>query len=521
MVAEEQPPTHKKTRIISVVAATAIALACGTNYAYSAWAPQFADKLQLSATQSNVVGTAANLGMYASGIPMGIITDRKSPRLAAIIGMFALFVGYYPIKLAYDGGPGYMSVGLISLCSFFSGVGSCAAFQAALKTATLNWPTHRGSATACPLAAFGLSAFFYTLIAGIAFPGNTSGLLMMLSLATSLLVLVSIPFLIVVDHKAGTGYAVLPTSERTRRNSNVLHKTRSNGSKYKSSALPQQEITAEEEQDRPSTETSSLLSSGPGDIIDDDDDAASKKSAHSCIDITGLALLNKPEFWQLWVLMGLLSGVGLMTINNIGHDVQALWKHWDDSVKNAFVADRQLWHVSIISLCSFLGRLSSGIGSDLIVKRLHHSRFWCAAISATIFALAQVAAIRVEDPHFLWAVSGLSGLAYGVLFGVFPALVVDAFGPDGFAVNWGFMTLAPVVSGNVFNLFYGAVYDSNSVVEPDGQRGCELGLSCYRTAYYVTLTSSILGIFACFWGIYGEHIRKRRELEEHDGHRDA
>jgi len=110
-------------------------------------------------------------------------------------------------------------------------------------TATLNWPTHRGSATACPLAAFGLSAFFYTLIAGIAFPGNTSGLLMMLSLATSLLVLVSIPFLIVVDHKAGTGYAVLPTSERTRRNSNVLHKTRPNGSKYKSSALPQQEIS--------------------------------------------------------------------------------------------------------------------------------------------------------------------------------------------------------------------------------------------------------------------------------------
>jgi hypothetical protein len=44
-------------------------------------------------------GTAANLGMYASGIPMGIITDRKSPRLAAIIGMFALLVGYYPIKL--------------------------------------------------------------------------------------------------------------------------------------------------------------------------------------------------------------------------------------------------------------------------------------------------------------------------------------------------------------------------------------------------------------------------------------
>jgi hypothetical protein len=63
----------------------------------------------------------------------------------------------------------------------------------------------------------------------------------------------------------------------------------------------------------PSTETSSLLSA-PGDIVNDDD-AASKKSSHShCVDITGLALLSKPDFWQLWVLMGLLTGVGLMTI---------------------------------------------------------------------------------------------------------------------------------------------------------------------------------------------------------------
>ena len=65
-------------------------------------------------------------------------------------------------------------------------------------------------------------------------------------------------------------------------------------------------------QSDPSTETSSLIS-GPGDIIDDDD-TTSKKPTHPCIDITGLALLYKPEFWQLWVLMGLLTGVGLMTI---------------------------------------------------------------------------------------------------------------------------------------------------------------------------------------------------------------
>ncbi|KAF2647381.1 MFS general substrate transporter [Lophiostoma macrostomum CBS 122681] len=511
--------THKKMRIISVVAATAISLACGTNYAYSAWAPQFADKLQLSATQSNIIGTAANLGMYASGIPMGVITDRKSPRLAAVIGMFALGIGYYPIHRAYENGAGSMSVASISFFSFLTGIGSCAAFQGALKTATLNWPTHRGTATAFPLSAFGLSAFFYTVLAGVAFPGNTSGFLLLLSLATSLLVLISIPFLHVVDHQSGTDYAAVPTSERTRRDSNLLHRTKSQGSKYSTSSAPELEPN-NDEQDRDSDESSSLLS-GPGDIVEPEENARSQTTQRShWLDVTGLALLYKIEFWQLWILMGLLTGVGLMTINNIGHDVQALWNHYDDTADKKFVEHRQLLHVSIISVCSFLGRLSSGIGSDIIVKRLHMSRFWCTAISATIFMFAQLCAIRIENPNFLWAVSGLCGLAYGVLFGVFPALVVDAFGPAGFAVNWGFMTMAPVVSGNIYNLFYGSVYDAHSEIQPNGERSCDEGLICYRAAYYVTFVSSVLGILACFWGIRHEHVLKKRE-EEHEGHRDA
>jgi len=137
-----------------------------------------------------------------------------------------------------------MSVPLISFCSFLTGVGSCAAFQGALKTATLNWPAHRGTATSFPLAAFGLSAVFYTVIAGIAFPGNTSGYLMLLSLGTSLLVLVCIPFLRIVDHVPHTSYAALPSSEpRLRRDSNVLRRTKSGGSRYSGAGLEGGEIS--------------------------------------------------------------------------------------------------------------------------------------------------------------------------------------------------------------------------------------------------------------------------------------
>ena len=46
--------------------------------------------------------------------------------------------------------------------------------------------------------------------------------------------------------------------------------------------------------------------------------------------------------------------------SNIGNDVTALWKHWDDSVDDKFLISRQQMHVSILSVCSFSGRLLSG-----------------------------------------------------------------------------------------------------------------------------------------------------------------
>lgn len=47
--------SHRRRRIAAVAAATCVSLACGTNYAYSAWAPQFAERLKLSNTESNLI----------------------------------------------------------------------------------------------------------------------------------------------------------------------------------------------------------------------------------------------------------------------------------------------------------------------------------------------------------------------------------------------------------------------------------------------------------------------------------
>ncbi|CRK33452.1 hypothetical protein BN1708_001130 [Verticillium longisporum] len=533
-----------RARIVASIAATVISLACGTNYVYSAWAPQFADRLKLSSTQSNLIGLSGNLGMYSLGVPIGIFVDTKGPRPAVIAGAILLASGYFPLHQAFDHAAG--SVPLLCFFSYLTGLGGCMAFAAAVKTSALNWPHHRGTATAFPLAAFGLSAFFFSLFGSVFFPGNTSAFLATLAIGTFGLPFVGFFFLRVLPP---TGYRPVARPDPLL-GSQELYRTESeeakhqaalhahNTSRFEPGTSPSTSSPSgtadsfhggnvrgteathgqDEEHGLPDTsdgpepdETSSLISSAssmPGDIVVQS--SVDLDRSHR-IDIRGWQLLRMIDFWQLFCVMGILTGIGLMTINNIGHTVNALWRHWDDTVDENFLITHQQLHVSILSICSFTGRLLSGVGSDIIVKVLHGSRVWCLVISSLIFSMAQICALSIENPHLLGFVSGLSGLAYGILFGVFPSIVAETFGIHGLSQNWGLMTLSPVISGNVFNLFYGSVFDQHSVIGPGGERICHDGRGCYQAAYLVTLGACALGTVTTLWVIRHQHVTWAKE----------
>lgn len=122
-----------------------------------------------------------------------------------------------------------------------------------------------------------------------------------------------------------------------------------------------------------------------------------------------------------------------------------------------------------------------------------------------------MAAISVTNPHYLGLVSSLSGLGYGFLFGVFPSIVAETFGIHGLSQNWGFMTLSPAISGNVFNLFYGRVFDAHSIVGEDGEHTCFDGLDCYKNAYYVALLACGLGLLTTLWTIRHQAVAREAE----------
>ncbi|KAL9072423.1 MAG: hypothetical protein Q9161_003593 [Pseudevernia consocians] len=203
------------------------------------------------------------------------------------------------------------------------------------------------------------------------------------------------------------------------------------------------------------------------------------------------------------------------------NQARAIWHHYDDSASSEFIQERQLMHVEILSFMSFAGRLISGIGSDIIVRKLEMSRFWCLFISSMIFLFAQVCGTQIDNPHVLGFLSGLTGLAYGFLFGVYPALVAETFGVNGLSQNWGSMTLAPIVFGNLFNLIYGHIFDRHSIILPDGQRDCKDGLYCYRDAYFVTLGASLVGVLMSLWSIHHDWVAKSKKRKDTDRAREA
>jgi hypothetical protein len=327
-------------------------------YVYSAWAPQFADKLRLSATESELIGLAGNLGMYLMGVPIGMFVDSRGPRPAVLAGSILLGLGYLPLERAYEAGQG--SVAWLSFASFLTGLGGCTAFSASVKVSALNWPHHRGTATAFPLAAFGLSAFFFSLLSSIFFPGSPGKFLRLLSVGTFGMTFAGFFFLRVLPH--ASVYRAVPAAEPGLADSQELHRTVSQQSKasrdhLEPGTLPdhptitstsntkdihRDALDPEEPADGESPgleasrsvavqdathsivnatdeadETCSLLSQSttasslPGEVLVQS--SVDMDRSHR-VDIRGWNILQNLEFWQLFTIMGILSGIGLMTI---------------------------------------------------------------------------------------------------------------------------------------------------------------------------------------------------------------
>ncbi|CCX15005.1 Similar to Uncharacterized membrane protein YMR155W; acc. no. Q03795 [Pyronema omphalodes CBS 100304] len=496
-------PTHEQklhiARVVSLIASTLISLAAGTN---------LAERLNLSATESNMIWDA-----HRQQRTQAVVDYRRRNAILWILPN---------APRSMVNGEGYLEVWSLCFFALLTGIGSCCGFGAALKMAAVNWPKHRGTATAIPLAAFGLSAFVFSSLSSWLFPGNTESFLLVLAVATSSIVLLLFPFCRQVP--VSTGYGSVPSSDpdedglyRTKSNENHSGRfdddepgTSTPRQDPRHSRSPSSPIPNDEPRPRSPNERTSLFSRSSTNEDSSTHDKLAQRTGRGrrdssgaildgCsdlvhrLDIRGWELMKSIDFWLLFIMIGALTGVGLMTINNIGHNAQVLWSEYDPTKSPEYVQKRQGMHVSILSIGSFTGRMVSGISSDLLLRLYNLPRLYLILLSSFLFFIAVLLAILITSPLYLFWVSSLNGLAYGMLFGVSPTIVSEAFGVNGLSTNWGAMTISCVIAGNVLNLLYGRVFDGNSQLGEEGRKVCLKGNGCYRGAYWGALVVTGLG----------------------------
>lgn len=589
------PPS--RTQLLSCfIGSNIVALGSGTPYLYSFYAPQLLQKCQLPISKSSTLSFSMTIGSSAMGFLAGLIIDKKSPAYSSVLGALGTFVAYGTLRYCYVNEVG--SVLMISAALILVGFGSVSGFYGAVKCCTTNFPHHRGTAGAFPVALYALAGLLYSSLCAWLFGDRMDLVFTFLMCVCSSMILVGgFTLKILVGHsevkkrrKSSTiaqpvlrssGEAVAPSSQpiaiQGRSNARDSRGSFSNYKSFMRRSMSQISSSTDSlvslgssmkrtdsyvwskelagslsfwgwGKARPSDSSlNKSVSESPSPVHKRDNSAHSNSTeaaplSSSIADNTRRDSLlresnpltigetpenyelepilskpipawqdnhiyqtvTQPRFLAFFLILSILSGIGQTYIYSVGFVVDTM-VHSDPDIKVNTEAIQSL-QVSIISIMSFLGRLSAGPISDLLVKKVKAQRAWCVLVACALMfvasrqILSDVVSIRplissVNAKKRYPAIDNISltsftfGYAFGVTFGTFPAIIADQFGTAGFSTTWGLCTTGGMISVKAFSAVFANDLSSNTKV---GKSFCIKGSLCYRHTFHITALFSII-----------------------------
>lgn len=466
-----------------LVSCFAVTLGCGTMYAYSAYAPQLSDRLNLSASTISSIGMLGNFSMSLSGPFAGMIVDTQGFLIPVVTSILCIFSGYAIVLTSYE--KTLPSVSLLSLALFLIGAGATCAFSASVKCAAVNFPHIRGTATAITMSGYGLSAFLMSAVSQLtsgSASANTGGgaahMLSVLTVLPTLLMCVFGPIVIKGQHRASSHSRHVSSSMGgigggSGLNGGNLTSSRTGSARNSNSGTPHEEYV--------------LDTFSPDLLI-----ARISERQRSEREIYGLALLKTPTFWLYFFILGLLAGLGQAYIYTCGYMVKSLLgaqlldnsPGGESSLKldSNMLAPLQAHQVAILSVANCAGRVLSGTFSDTLKTQLRLPRIAAVSLAWTLCLAAMISAKRVSSVDYMWVPSVLVGLFYGAIFGAFPGIVSDSFGVKRLSSNWGVVALAQIPFSSYLAIRVGKYFDTNSSAS-----GNCFGTKCFEGAYTLHL----------------------------------
>jgi len=228
----------------------------------------------------------------------------------------------------------------------------------------------------------------------------------------------------------------------------------------------------------------------------------------------GIKLWLSGDFWLLFTILAILSGTGLMYMNNVGTISQLLYAHQSSQYDKVTASGWQATQVSLLSLMSFSGRFFIGLFSDFFKNTYNLPRSYLLVLIATLFFVSQLVSASISDVSHLWITSSLVGLAHGSLYSLYPTICLEWFGMPHFSENWGYLGMSLLAGGNLFSLAFGRNLDAHSKhsSSPNSEPvvvQCLQGLDCYVHGLYLTVGATFLSILLCIWAGYREKQRNR------------
>ncbi|GAA5886093.1 hypothetical protein JCM5296_007085 [Sporobolomyces johnsonii] len=490
------------TRIASMAAALANCLTAGAIFTFALWSPPLARALHLSSSQLNLLASSAILGEYSTAAYWGSLADSYGPGVVSLAGGALFGVGFGLLGWTCEVGVEMERQG--QSMSELTWVWLCAAYFLA--------------AIAVPCAVFGLSPLFLSSLASLFTAPTTLSSPSIFSqdvqdeeldagrwllfLAAFLAIVNGIGGLLLKElpwteeREAGDGVGKVLTPGHDDRASGFVGSSSSPMLDSSASAFPSTELDIE------ATERTSLLRS------------SSTPTHHNQ---TLRDFISTPAFWLFGAVIFLSTGPCEMFFASLGSILESLLavstSTFTRSSPHAPTHALQLRkrHIALLSVANTLSRLIVGALSDYLAtpasaddetrptirKRVSRLVFLLGACLALSIAYGW-AGTGMTSERGLWVVTIVTGVSYGTLFTLCPAIVRSCWPVEHFGRNWGLLTWFSALGALLFTPLFGILRDlaASSSSSPFftsphmAQAPVCAGPACYRSMFLICAVSA-------------------------------
>jgi OFA family oxalate/formate antiporter-like MFS transporter len=168
--------------------------------------------------------------------------------------------------------------------------------------------------------------------------------------------------------------------------------------------------------------------------------ASNSVKAVAIAGVSSAVMLKSPIFWLMFVMMSLMSTLGLMVISQIGN-----------FAADYGIAKLTVWGMAALPLALTIDRFTNGLTRPCfgwLSDRIGRENTMFLAFSLEAAAML-VWLLAISDPLWFALLSGVVFFGWGEIFSLFPSTLTDTFGPRNATQNYGFLYIAQGI-GSIF-----------------------------------------------------------------------